>query len=102
MLLNPSDLMASKSRRQGSRSPAGLLDTIGAREVPPPYHTPIGTNGEDGCGALTFEANTAATRSADNTTRIAPLCKGQGKREKGKGQWLRRSRIPASTAPAAM
>ena len=32
----------------GLSSGAGFRDTIGARDVPPPYHTPIGTNGSDG------------------------------------------------------
>ena len=37
-----------QSRRQASRSAAGFLETIGAREVPPPYQTPTGTKGAGG------------------------------------------------------
>src|SRR5262245_44203725 len=70
-LLNPSDLIATRYRRHASRSAAGFRDTIGARVVPPPYHTPIGTKGADDCGGGDGGMARIATTAAPSATRIA-------------------------------
>src|SRR5262249_13624629 len=74
----------ARSRRHASRSAAGFRETIGARVVPPPYQTPIGTKGADDWGG-DEGSRTMVAIAAQSASRIATSYRGESRRDPGSG-----------------